>query len=275
MDLLPGGTSAIRRLAFLALTAFLLAQEVVFPPVQRYFELPHLGRESLSLNLYQANIFEKKRDYYLDFEETRLTLSLSLPLSELTRIYLYVPFVYVSGGLMDGLIDGFHRFFGFPDGGRRGVPYGRVTYLLFSEDLASRGPAIAEPEVFLSYGRAFQLIVGSKVPLRKDGFRSGGPWGFVGASLKGKAGEVLLKSSLGIAQGEGRFFLSRFEGTWRRFDFGFLLRTSPYSEGDISHPATAVFLSIRVMEGVKLGFVEDLAPYDTSADFTLYLSFSR
>jgi len=248
---------------------------VVFPPVQRYFVLPRLGNETLSLNLYQANIFEKKKEYYLDFEETRVTLNLSLPLSGKTRIYLYLPFVYVSGGFMDGFIDGFHRLFGFPDGGRGKVPYGRVSYFLLRENLKGRGPYVGEPELFFTYGKDFQIILGGKIPIKRDGFRSGKPWGFMGGGMRKKIGKVRLRLSMGIAKGEGQFFTSRLEGSWRRLELGLLLRTSPYKEAELSHPATAVFLSIRVGKGLKMGFVEDLAPYDTSADFTLYLSLSR
>jgi len=252
----------------------LFAQEVVFPPVQRCFVLPPLGRETLSFHLYQANIFEKKQAYYLDLEETRLTVNISFPVAKAGRVYLYLPFIYTGGGVMDGAIDGFHRLFGLPDGGRGQVPYGRNTYLLFARDLARRGPLVGEPEVFFSYGGYFKIILGGKIPLKNDGFRSGRSRVFLGGSLEGKAGSLYFKSTLGlaVAAGKSSFFTSRMEARWRRLDFGLLVRTSPYTAGDLSHAAVAAFAAVRIYRGVKIGMVEDMAPYDTSADFTLYLS---
>ncbi len=43
---------------------------------------------------------------------------------------LEVPYVYHDGGFTDGLIDGFHELFGFPDAGRDDVPRDRLRYRL-------------------------------------------------------------------------------------------------------------------------------------------------
>lgn len=43
---------------------------------------------------------------------------------------LEVPYVHHDGGFTDGLIDGFHELFGFPDAGRDDVPRDRLHYRL-------------------------------------------------------------------------------------------------------------------------------------------------
>ncbi len=172
---------------------------------------------------------------------------------------------------MDGIIDRFHSAFGFPDGGRGEYPYGRVVYYLGDREFSRTGLLAGEPQVFLYYGGKFRFISGLKIPLKKDGFRSGRAWGFVGFSWEENLKGYHICGEHGVASGEGWIFFSRIQINRGRVSTGFLLRTSPYREGDLSHPATAIFLKLRVWRKFYLGFVEDLTPYDTSADFTVFV----
>ncbi len=173
---------------------------------------------------------------------------------------------------MDGLIDRFHRAFGFPDGGRGQYPYGRVLYFIGEEDYSGGKFLLAEPELFFSYGEGWKFIFGGKFPLKRDGFRSGKPWGYMGFSWEKTLYFLSLKGEHGYAFGEGRMFFSRIEAEKNRFSLGLILRTSPYGKGEISHPATALYVRVRLKDGFYMGFIEDMAPYDTSADFTVFIS---
>ena len=238
--------------------------------MQKYFAFPEI-RSGLSLQVYQANIFERKDEYFLDLAETRVVFSSGFKISRKTGVFLYFPMIYINGGFMDGIIDRFHSAFGFPDGGRGEYPYGRVVYYLRDRELSRTGFLPGEPQVFLFYGEKLRIITGFKVPFKNDGFRSGKAWGFLGFSWEENLKGYRISGEHGVASGEGRIFFSRLRITKGRTSAGFLLRTSPYREGDLSHPATAVFLNIRLWKGIHIGLVEDLAPYDTSADFTVFV----
>lgn len=284
LDLPKGGISAIRKVFLCLILAIpVLAQEIVFPPVQKYFSIPTFTEEKkgFSISLYQANIFEAKSTYHLDFAETRLTFYYSGIIKKNFGFQIYIPFFYAWGGLMDPFIDKFHRAFNFPDAGRGNYEYGRIAYWINGKIyLNSRSfTGIGEPHLFLSFRKGpIILRLGFKIPLKDNGFNSGKTGTYAGLSLKTRrknltfgleAGAVIIPNSEEV---KSLFYTLNASIKYRWIKVGFLSNTSPYREGDLSHPANAVFVQFLTGGGFSIGIVEDLSPYDTSADFTIFVS---
>lgn len=284
LDSPKGGISAIRKIVIsLIFLLPVLAQEIVFPPVQKYFSIPPLTEEKkvLFISLYQANIFEAKSTYHLDFAETRLTLYYSGRIKKNFGFQVYIPFFYAWGGFMDPLIDKFHKACNFPDGGRGNYEYGRTVYWINERIyLNSRSDArIGEPHLFLSYRKGPLILrLGFKIPFRENGFNSGKTGTYAGLNLKSRrkdlifsleAGSIIIPNSEEV---KSLFYTLNVSIRYKRVKIGFLSNTSPYREGNLSHPANAIFVQIFPGEGFSIGIVEDLSPYDTSADFTFFVS---
>jgi hypothetical protein len=69
-----------------------------------------------------SSIFERAQsprvDLNLDMEFWRLAVMANYGLDHGLEVGLEIPFVHFSGGFLDGFINAFHDFFGFPSGGR-------------------------------------------------------------------------------------------------------------------------------------------------------------
>jgi len=64
----------------------------------------------------------------LDGESYRWTLAARYGIGERFETGIDIPYVLYGGGFLDGFIDGWHRTFGFPRGGRDEVPRNRLLY---------------------------------------------------------------------------------------------------------------------------------------------------
>lgn len=84
--------------------------------------------DSAYSNLYEhgtsgSNILD------LDMEFWRISPNFSYGLTRDLEVGIEIPLVHFNGGFLDGFIQKFHNFFGFPNGGRENVPNGRFSYL--------------------------------------------------------------------------------------------------------------------------------------------------
>jgi hypothetical protein len=136
----------MRRLVLLAL-AFcpLLAQADDPPPVEmgalaRGFALPELGRpEVLPANALRQRIYLTDVNEYasrsnanesilLDGEDTKLSYDVRYGFAPNWEADLMVPVLAQGGGILDGLIQGWHKTWGLPNGGRDQAPSNRYLY---------------------------------------------------------------------------------------------------------------------------------------------------
>ncbi|HEY5975509.1 MAG TPA: DUF3187 family protein [Geobacteraceae bacterium] len=109
-------------------------------PLVQIFGLPAAGPAtvapagSLVVSLVQdvANNFAEdgnaREQIHLDGESYRTTLALRYGLAKRVEIGLELPLVGNGGGVFDNFIEGWHDFFGLPDGGRTQVPRNRLVY---------------------------------------------------------------------------------------------------------------------------------------------------
>ncbi|MBE0598011.1 MAG: DUF3187 family protein [Desulfuromonadales bacterium] len=108
-----------------------LVQIFGLPPAEGG-ELFAPGRTSAKLILDVANVFAKgtneNHEVRLDGEIYRLTLALRHGMGNRLELGLDLPYVWHTGGKLDGFIDGFHRTFGFPEGGRDQCARDEISY---------------------------------------------------------------------------------------------------------------------------------------------------
>jgi hypothetical protein len=135
-----------RCLILLALAACpLMAQADDPPPVEmgalsRGFALPELGRPqvlqagSLRQRIYLTDVNEytarsnANEAILLDGEDTRLSYDLRYGFAPRWEADLLVPVLAQGGGILDGLIQGWHSVWGLPNGGRDQAPANRYLY---------------------------------------------------------------------------------------------------------------------------------------------------
>lgn len=99
--------------------------------------LTEAGRTDARLVLDLANVFTSdENDHHrvsLDGEIYRLTLALRQGVSKRLELGLDIPYIWHSGGRLDSFIDGFHRAFGLPEGGRDQWDRDQLSYVSVAE----------------------------------------------------------------------------------------------------------------------------------------------
>lgn len=95
------------------------------------------GDTDARLVLDIANVFtgdaNEREVVRLDGEVYRLTLALRYGLADRLELGLDLPYVWHQGGSFDGFIDGFHRTFDMPDGGRESWKTDYLRYVAVRE----------------------------------------------------------------------------------------------------------------------------------------------
>jgi len=141
------------------------------------------GETTVGLLLDAASVFSDddnaQEKIYLDGEIYRLTFAVRHGLAGRWEAGLDIPYVWHTGGELDGFIDGFHRTFDLPEGGRQDAARDNLRYFyarngetaLFMEDsqnglgdlLLSLGLRLT-PDAPLATGRSLALRAGLKLP---------------------------------------------------------------------------------------------------------------
>ena len=283
------------------------ATQTLFPPVDSLARFPFtagapLGarRWSLSLEYTHANLYalDFAHDSVNDMELFSHTLLYRRGLDKDWTFEGAVTFSFVSGGYLDSLVEGFHSLFSYPEARRDLYPKNRVNYRL-GDGFSHLSPSVQSGPLILGLSRR----VYGKGPLSLDlRFSLGLPlvataglsprnpflvWGGSAAwqitrnlslelyhhrALFPRPGWIPEQEPLNstFSQDELRLSLSRIR-------LSILSRSSPYRVGDRRHAARAVSLSIPLSRRLEAGIIEDLPPFDTSADSSFFLraSFSR
>jgi len=136
----------MRRLVLLALALCpLLARADDPPPLEmgalaRGFALPALGRpQVLNGGALQQRVYLNDTNEYtarsnsheaiiIDGEATQLSYDLRYGFAPRWEADLFVPVLSQGGGILDGLIEGWHKTWGLPNGGRDQAPKNRYLY---------------------------------------------------------------------------------------------------------------------------------------------------
>jgi hypothetical protein len=109
-------------------------------PIIQIFGLPSAGsaivlpqgrKDAYMMLDYSSNYVDAHPDgeqLVFDGETTRLTLGGRYGLNRSLEVGIEIPYVYHSGGFLDGFIINYHDLFGFPQGGRDEAPRNRLLY---------------------------------------------------------------------------------------------------------------------------------------------------
>lgn len=109
-------------------------------PLVLIFGLPAIGDASLAparkiilttaldvANQYVSDANSREK-ILLDGESTRFALEARYGIGDRFEAGVQIPFLWVSGGFLDGFLEGYHSTFGFPRGGRDQAPRNRLLY---------------------------------------------------------------------------------------------------------------------------------------------------
>jgi len=136
---------------------------------QRAFDLSwNMASHSMSLQTDNESLL-------LDGETHTLTARMQQSFGKRTRIGLELPWISHSGGFMDSMIDGWHDFFGLPEGIRPAVPKNDLRFVYLVDGVESyrldqRASGIGDIRLSLSYDltqndfAAMALTGGIKLP---------------------------------------------------------------------------------------------------------------
>ena len=109
-------------------------------PLIRIFGIPSIGSAFVipagklegALQADLANNFAHAsapgESIMLDGEAYDFTLSLRYGIAKDLEVGVEIPYLMISGGFLDGFIEGFHDFFGFSNGSRKSYPRNRLLY---------------------------------------------------------------------------------------------------------------------------------------------------
>jgi hypothetical protein len=161
-------------------------------PLIQIYGLPFIGPAALlpAKTLDAALVMDLANNYVqdsnprenilLDGESTRITLQLRYGIARGWECTANIPYVFLSGGFLDGFIEGYHNLFGFPQGGRDQAPKNRLLYQ-YEKD-----------------GRERLQVEGSSSGL--GDIRLGAGWQVFGE--EGKSSALALRASLKLPTGD-------------------------------------------------------------------------
>ena len=199
------------------------------PPVQlgalvRGFAIPAQGRpEILAAATWRQRIdLEDVNEYaatskgteslLLDGEATQLSYNLRYGWVERWEVGLFVPFLVQGGGILDPVIQDWHRLWGLPNGGRQYSPNDRYLYRYMRDgqtlvDVSRSTASFGDTQLTSGYQVAdhfaaramLKLPTGSASNLSGNGTVGGAVWLDGGLPLKGAFRWLTFYASLGYS----------------------------------------------------------------------------
>ncbi len=119
------------------------------------------GKFQFSVEETVSNLLEQKTSssgflVNLDMELYRTAFNFSYGFYKNFEVGIQIPFLTFNGGFLDGFLQGYHRTFGFPSGGRDRVSNGKFTYLIANQGntLYSVNPStfgLSDLEIYLKH----------------------------------------------------------------------------------------------------------------------------
>lgn len=312
----------MRRLALLALLVSPLVLADDPPPVEmgalaRGFALPTLGRPDVlpGGGLQQRFYVNDTNEYaardnanesiVIDGEATQLSYDVHYGITERWEAGLFVPVLSQGGGILDSIIQGWHRTWGLPNGGREDAPKNRYLYqytrnnqlllnvsqgsVTFGDLRLSTGYLLAD---HLAARAMLKLPTGDASHLSGSGAAGGALWLDGGLPLGGFFNWLTLYGSLGYSYNGKGDILPQLQKTGMPFGAAGLglrftprwdakvqvyFHAAPYKDSElaaldhIAAPLT-VSTSYRVARNtaISLGFQEK-ANLFASPDFGVFL----
>ena len=244
---------------------------------------------SLNLNLYYSNIymFNREKTVVNDFENLSTVFEFRYGLARGLNMEIYLRHSYIFGGMMDRFIEKFHDFFGFsdnhrPDYLRDSVHYKFNDSFFYTDKKWGFSPVIVSflGQIFESPYFSIKTRVAIGLPLSNTpGLSSDKPFLTPGLILTYKKDWFSIdfsnylsffKEPVWLKGEDVRSYIYRSEIRLhiKRFITGFIFRTSPFENGDISHKAKQIYFGFKVFKNLEFIILEDFSPFDTTPDIS-------
>lgn len=277
------------------------SSDVEFPLVQSFSYFPYVqndmlfnGEEKITIDIGYSNtyMFNYDRDIVNDFDTATATFGYRRSILRNLNVEFYLRAGVMYGGIMDKLIEDFHRLIGNGEDGRSEFPRNTVNFkykdiFSYNSSQALTGPFIAGILTKLYDGSLIDINLRASlgIPLQnKTGISSGKPFLTTGVIFLYRKNKLFLDMSLYTsffkppewAEAENvrsRMFFFNLHGSYKKIFGGFLFRSTPFREGDISNPAYQVYLGYRISDHISISMYEEIPPMDTVTDVTFRLLF--
>ena len=277
-------------------TGFLQATDVEYPLIQSLAHFPFLNHQilpknlrNISLELNYSNIFmfDKELTSINDMETMNLTAAFRYGLTSSITLELYLRLSLIYGGIMDGLIDMFHKVLGISPGGRDLYPQYTLNYRYKDHffhskvQLAMSAPILTILTPITTRKKlSLSARVGIKLPLfNKPGFNSGQTAFLAGLISTWQTENLTVEFSNHMALFPQPDWLSgmrighliwhgEMSVKYKKIRAGFIFRTSPFKTEDLTNNAYQIYAGIKIKSNMEFLFIEEIPPLDTTPDFT-------
>jgi hypothetical protein len=285
-------------LMFFALPFNAYTVEVEFPLIQSMSYFPYSDntllkkREfSVAVDLHYSNffMFNHYKTTLNDFEAFSTTIGLRYGLRKSGTLELYFRHSMIFGGVLDKVIDDFHRTFKLPDNNRAEYPRFSVHYwfhdsFIYTGNQNSVSPLVLAflKELHRSSHLSLKTRLALGLPLsKKPGFSSDKPFLSAGLVVNYTKGRFSLEASnylsffkqpSWLVDGDTRpyLFFSNLEANIGRFILGINFRSSVFKEDDIGHNGYQGYFGYRITRYLEFIIIEDFVPLDTTPDISFY-----
>jgi hypothetical protein len=273
--------------------------EVEFPLLQSMSYFPYSDNSLLkkgdfsgAVDLHYSNVymFNHYKTTLNDFETFSTTIGLRYGLREGGTLELYFRYSTIFGGVLDKVIDNFHRTFGLPDNNRAEYPRFSVHYWFHDAFIYTGNQNVVSPmvvaflkELYRSSHFSLKTRLALGLPLsKKPGFSSNKPFLSAGLVVNYTRGKFSLEASnylsffkrpswLVDSDSRPYLFFSNLEANIGRFVLGFNFRSSVFKEDDIAHDGYQVYFGYRITRYLEFIIIEDFVPLDTTPDISFFI----
>ncbi len=292
---------AVFFILFFILSIPVFSLDVEYPVIQSFTYFPYstdtiLGKDKLEFtaDLFYSNIymFDYNRTVINDFEEASAVIGVRYGINRRITAEFYLRSSMVYGGIMDKFIMDFHKVFGLNEGGRGEYPRNTVNikykdYFSYSKEMFVLSPPIFGLTLGIYKNRNLEINfrTGMGIPLSsKPGLLSDKAFINTGViSIYGK-GDLSLKFSGYISfykrpswidpeEISSRIYLLNGEAEYKKIFAGFLFKSSPFLNGDISNHSKVIYLGYKISDSFKISMFEEIPPMDTVPDVTFRISY--
>ncbi len=275
--------------------------DVEFPLVQSFSYFPYLqnemlenGSDDLFLDIGYSNVymFNFGRDIVNDFETGTVTIGYRRSILKNLNVEFYLRSGIIYGGVMDKLIEDFHKLIGNGEDGRGEYPRNTVNFqykdvFSYNRSIVFAGPFIAGVMTRVYSGKNIDINfrVSLGIPLHENkGISSGNPFATTGFVFlykkKGLNVDISLYGSFfkipewyDPSEVRSRMFFFNLHSAYKKIFGGFLFRSTPFRESDLSNPAFQVYFGYRINKMISISMYEEIPPMDTVSDVSFRLIF--
>ncbi len=277
------------------------SSDVEFPLIQSFSYFPYVknhmldnGKSDLVLDVGYSNIymFNYDRDVVNDFEFGNVTIGYRKSLLRNLNVEFYLRTGVIYGGVMDKLIIDFHKLIGNGEDGRdeylrNTVNYQNKEVFSYNKSMFITGPFIAGILTRLYDGEDIDINFRASlgIPLQeKAGISTGKPFLSTGFLFLYRKDKLAIDMSIygsffkipdwyDSQEVRSRMFFFNLHGAYKKVFGGFLFRSTPFREGDLSNPAYQVYFGYRITDSISIAMYEEIPPMDTVSDVTFRLIF--